>query len=155
MRFRFALVSGVCVVLATVPASAQQASPERSATSVTVVRMYGDASGETHLAKIEMPFDAKSGRVEGLPATGTVRFTRFSADLHRVGATSDSLKYLVVLGGAGFEIQVSDGSTLQFRPGSILLTDDMKSKGHTIRALGGESLIMYVTIDPNATIPAR
>jgi hypothetical protein len=135
--------------------AAQQIDPRRATKSVTIARMYGDASRETHLETIELPLDPTRGSAEGLPAAGQVRFARFPADLHRVGATSDSLKYLVVLSGAGFEIQVTDGAKMQFLPGSILMTDDMDSKGHTIRALGGDSLIMYVTIDRSARVPSR
>jgi len=122
---------------------------------VKVVRMYADARGETHLETIELPRDSKSGRMDGLPVTDKIWFARFPADLNRTGATSDSLKYLVVLSGAGFEIEVTDGSKQQFRPGSVLMTDDMQSKGHNIRALGGDSLVMYMTIDPAAKMSAR
>jgi hypothetical protein len=79
----------------SVSSAAQQAEPKPTANSVTITRMYGDASRETHLETIEVPLDAKQGSAEGLPAAGKVRFARFPADLHRVGATSDSLKYLV------------------------------------------------------------
>lgn len=150
------LYAVICLcVLAPVSSAAQPPQSQPTTGSVRIARMYADANRETHLETIEVPLDATRGSAEGLPAAGKVRFARFPADLHRVGATSDSLKYLVVLSGAGFEIQVSDGAKMQFRPGSILMTDDMNSKGHTIRALGGESLIMYVTVDPAARVPPR
>jgi hypothetical protein len=54
----------------------------------------------------------------------------------------------VTLSGAGYEIEVTDGTKVQFPAGSVLLADDMKSKGHRTKGLGTESsLIMYVETD--------
>lgn len=127
-----------------------QGGASQGSDSVKVVRMYGDARGETHFEMIDM----RPG-VEGPQVTDKVRFVRFGADLNRTGATSDSLKYLVVLSGAGFEIEVSDGTKHQFRPGSILMTDDMKSKGHNIHALGGSTQVMYITVDTTAKATSK
>ena len=48
---------------------------------------------------------------------------------------------------AAHEIEVTDGTKMRFTPVSILLADDVNSKGHRTRSLDGESLIMYVDTD--------
>ena len=112
-----------------------------------IVRMFGDASGETHLETIALPLDARGGRSEVLRGPGTAQFSRFAATLSSPWHTTDRRKYLIVLSGAGYEIEVTDGTKMPFRAGSILLADDASSKGHKTRALGGESLVMFVDTD--------
>jgi hypothetical protein len=131
-------------------AAAQSAVTSPSANGsepLKIVRMFGDANGETHLQTIELRLDNRAARTDVLRGPGTMQFARFAATLNADWHTTDRRKYLVVLSGAGYEIEVSDGTRMQFKPGSILLADDMKSKGHRTRALGGESLIMFVDTD--------
>ena len=113
----------------------------------SVVHLYGDANGETHLKAINVRLDQPGARSAILPGPGGVQFARFAADLSANWHTSDRRKYLVTLSGAGYEIEASDGTRMSFPAGSILLADDMKSKGHRTRGLGSESLIMYVETD--------
>jgi hypothetical protein len=114
--------------------------------------MYGDARGETHFETITLKLDNKAGRSEILRGPGTVQFARFAADLQSSWHTTNRRKYLVTISGAGYEIEVTDGTRMQFKPGSILLADDLNSKGHRTRSLDGESLIMYVDTDD---LPSR
>ena len=112
-----------------------------------IVRMFGDESGETHLQTIELKLGPGRGRSEVLNGPGTAQFAWFSADMNADWHTTNRRKYLVTLSGAGYELEVTDGTRTAFPPGSILLADDMGSKGHQTRALGGESLVMYVDTD--------
>jgi hypothetical protein len=121
------------------------APPERI--TGTVVHLYADANGESHLKKINLTLDQPNGRSTVLHGPGNVQFARFAADLRASWHTSDRRKYLVTLSGPGYEIEASDGTKVSFPVGSVLLADDMKSKGHRTRGLGAESLIMYVETD--------
>jgi hypothetical protein len=125
------------------------AAQERRPEPVKIIRMYGDAAGETHLQPTEIPLSAR------IPATGEVQFARFAADLNADWHAGTLHRYVVPLSGAGFEIEVTDGSKAQFRPGTVLLADDMGSKGHRTRALGGETLVMYVPVDVDRILSLR
>jgi hypothetical protein len=143
----------ICLASASAPAGQRETNrPAAASDPLTIVRMFGDAAGETHLQTIELPLDNRAARSDVLRGPGNVQFARFAATMNADWHTTDRRKYLVTLSGAGYEIEVSDGTRMQFKPGSILLADDMKSKGHKTRALGGESLVMFVETDD---LPAR
>ena len=93
---------------------------------------------------------AGGGIVKGLPATGVVRFNLYPATLRGDFHTCSCRMYLVVLRGGGLEIEVTDGSKVQLRPGDIMYFDDTKkqSKGQKGRAVSGETLVMYITVNP-------
>jgi hypothetical protein len=146
---RYAVVVCAWLFVIAVPAAQREAPAAAAGVSDTlkIVRMYGDASGETHFETLTPPLDGSGGRSEILKGPGTMQFARFAADLKSPWHTTNRRKYLVTISGAGYEIEVTDGTKVQFPPGSILLADDLNSKGHRTRALGGESLIMYVDTD--------
>ena len=126
--------------------TAANAQPQ-SGPSPRVVHLFADSGGETHLKVIHIKLDQPGGRSATLHGPGGVQFARFAADLSASWHPTDRRKYLVTLSGPGYEIEVSDGTRMSFPVGSILLADDMKSKGHRTKGLGGESLIMYVDAD--------
>jgi mannose-6-phosphate isomerase-like protein (cupin superfamily) len=122
-----------------------QPAAKRPQADFKMFHLYADAQGVTRLERMDVPLDPKSGRADHLPATGNVQFARFAATMDSGWHNTDRRKYLVVLSGAGFSIEVRDGTKVEFRPGSILLADDMKGNGHWTRALGGDTMVMYVT----------
>jgi len=87
-----------------------------------------------------------NSRSETLTGPGTTHFFRYAADMVSPWHGTDSRKFVVALSGAGFDIEVTDGTVKRFMPGDVLLTDDMDSKGHQTRALG-ETLLMFVHTD--------
>ena len=111
---------------------------------VRIERMYDDDDGETHFETIEVQFNTRS---EMLTGPGTTQFFRYAADMVSAWHGTDARKYVVALSGAGFDVEVTDGTVKRFMPGDVLLTDDMDSKGHQTRALGGETLVMFVYTD--------
>lgn len=48
-------------------------------------------------------------------------------------------QYYVQTTGA-LEVQVSDGETRRFRPGDVVLLEDVHGRGHTTRVLGDEAV---------------
>ncbi len=144
---RVAALVWICAT-GTVPSAQQTQSTDRQHREpVKIVRLYGDASGETHLETIALTLDTPGARSDVLRGPGNVRFARFASDMNANWHTSARRQYLVTLSGAGYEIEVTDGTKVRFPQGSVLLADDMKSKGHRTRGLGTESLIMYVETD--------
>jgi hypothetical protein len=135
------------LLLGVVSSSGPVAAAQQRTGPLKVVHLYGDEKGETHLKTLELALEQPGGRSPVLHGPGGVQFARFAADLSATWHTSDRRKYLVTLSGTGYEIEASDGTKVSFPVGSILLADDMKSKGHRTKGLGTESLIMYVETD--------
>jgi hypothetical protein len=151
---RTAQIAVMALLCGSVLQGSQNSDPgsrsHRSADPLKIVRMYADATGETHFETMVLPLVAGGGAIDALPATRNVRFNRYPADLKGEFHTCGCRMYLVVLSGGGLEIEVTDGSTTRLLPGSIMYFDDDRkpSKGQKGRAIDGETLVMYVTIAP-------
>ena len=102
-----ALVLGAWVAMAE-PATTQAGAAQ------PVTRMYSDAQGETHLETVMMAV----GRANGFPATDTVYFSRFAADIDIDWHPAPRRQFITTLSGAGYEVETSDGAgprwTLRF-----------------------------------------
>ena len=147
------IVVGVLFSVSILQADQVQSSKteeHQSPVPLKITRMYADETGETHFETIDNTLVAGAGVVKGLPATGVVRFNLYPATLKGDFHTCGCRMYLVVLRGGGLEIEVTDGSKVQLRPGDIMYFDDVKkqSKGQKGRALGGETLVMYIAVNP-------
>ena len=157
MKLAISAVAASMYLCSVAPLAAQQGqqaakAAETPRAELKMFHLYADAGGVTRLERMEVPLDAKSGRANHLPATGNVQFARFAASMDSGWHNTDARKYLVVLSGAGFSIEVRDGTKVNFPPGSILLADDMKGNGHWTRALGGDTMVMYVTVDTSKEV---
>jgi hypothetical protein len=133
-----ALVLGTCVAMAG-QAMAQGANDQ------PVTRMYADAQGETHIETVMM----EVGRSNGFSGIDTTYFSRFAADMDLDWHPAPRRQFVIALSGAGYEIETSDGSVAQLRPGSVLLVEDTnrEHRGHQTRSLGEDTLVMFVPID--------
>ncbi len=114
------------------------------------LRVYGDETGETHLARIELPepntsdddgFGDITRRVlRDIPAT-TMNINenmerRQRLDLH----PAPRRQFVIVLRGE-FEVETTSGDSHRFQAGDCLLADDLDSKGHTHHDVGEEHSI--------------
>lgn len=96
-----------------------------------VVRVFSDADGESHFEDVTIPLTDK-GSVgylsEGINA-GQVIFrevdTGYDWDFH----CAPQRQFIVLLDGE-IEIETSLGDKRIFKPGEILLMEDIKGKGH-------------------------
>ena len=101
-------------------------------------RIYADAAGETHLQDVgpEMkPADHSSMMSELIAAKGIIfretNGAQYFVDWHNAPRP----QFVINLSGE-VEITVSDGETRRFGPGTILLAEDVKGKGHISRGVG-------------------
>ena len=110
-----------------------------------VTRLYSDAQGETHTETVMMDVGASNG----FSPTGTAYFSRFAADMDLDWHPAPRRQFIITLSGSGFEVETSDGSVVQLRPGSVLLAEDTnpEHRGHQSRALGGETSVMIVPVE--------
>ena len=115
-------------------------------------RLYADSDGETHFEDVEVEFE--EGKVwSGSPRQGfsahrkasdsffVTIYDEYFTDFH----PTPRKQWVIVLSGTG-EFGASDGQVLTLAPGSVVLLDDMDSKGHT--AQGIEVLnVMFVGLE--------
>jgi hypothetical protein len=114
------------------------------------LRLFADASGESHFADVEVPLTltdfappapplnlspflpaARSGFL-GAPAG-------WSGDYH----PTPRRQFIFVLRGI-FEGTASDGGVRRLGPGSVLLMEDTTGKGHATRIIGDEDALAAV-----------
>jgi uncharacterized cupin superfamily protein len=114
--------------------------------------LHGDASGDTHLALVELPErDSYAGTVRGftdIPVT-TMGMGEFIGRKPDVGMhNAPRRQFLVVLQGE-LEIVTTLGHSERLRPGDVLLADDGGTNGHISRDVGDNPLmLMAIGIDP-------
>jgi hypothetical protein len=117
------------------------------------VKLYCDASGESHFADVAeeltlVNFAPPADPVllsSFFPATRTSFFSApggWTGDWHPAPARN-----LFVLISGEWEITASDGETRTLLPGSVILVEDTKGKGHRSRVVSDEdSLALLVQL---------
>ena len=112
-------------------------------------RMYADSDGESHFEDLAFAFravDATIGRTLPLASTEII-FNQVTASPRLDGwHHAPRRQYVIVLSGE-FELEVSDGSVRQVRPGSVYLVEDVEGKGHCMRVpVGLEACIAFIPL---------
>ena len=132
------------LVLTAVVGVVLGAAPQES-TVQPVTRIYSDADGETHIEVVMMDV----GRSNGFSGADTVHFYQYAADMNADWHPTPRRQFIITLSGPGYEVETSDGAVAQLPPGSVLLLEDTDStcRGHRARALGDETLVMFVPIN--------
>src|SRR3954451_5850418 len=143
-------------------ADARHCTDELSAqdgTDMTLFHLYGDESGATHLAPLELTVEETPvGTVRGLrdiPATtaAVMEFVNRKPDLGL--HVSPQRQCFVVLKGV-LEVTTSLGHTEHLGVGDIFLADDVGTQGHISRDIGDDPLMLLaMPLDPNWHIPAH
>jgi hypothetical protein len=122
--------------------------------TITYVRLYSDANGESHFEDLEIILTAEEVNPPEVPFffssfEKTVSFGYYCSppgnfiDWHN----APRRQFLFCLAGE-FEIEASDGEVRRFGKGSILLVEDTTGKGHISRVPGSvDSLSLVVTLE--------
>ena len=129
------------MLLACWPLAAQSAAAVNSPDSIPVLRyvhVYADANGVSHFR--EEQFDFRANRSGGplmhaLNTAAGAMLLRLKPGTVEEWHNAPKPWYLIVLQGMS-EVTVSDGEARRFRPGSVILMDDVTGKGHRTRAVG-------------------
>ena len=102
-----------------------------------ITRLYTGKDGESHFEEIEVEAE-KIQAAEGIlfreAAPGNI------LDWH----PAPRRQYVITLSGQG-EIEIGDGTKKRFRPGDIMLADDLTGRGHITRVVGNQPRL-YVQI---------
>lgn len=117
--------------------------------TITVVRIYTGADGQSHFEDLQVPL--KSGGTIGflsekVRATGIV-FRVTEGDYHYDFHVAPRRQYVVNLEGE-VEIEVGDGTKRILRTGDVLLAEDTTGQGHISRAVNGKPRrSLFITLD--------
>jgi quercetin dioxygenase-like cupin family protein len=111
---------------------------------VRYTRIYTDAGGETHFEELDttgqtiqaVESDLVGTVSETFPVTG-IYFREVVEESSPVPHNAPFPLFIIGLRGT-FSVEVSDGETREFPPGSVILVEDTTGKGHTTRSVGGE-----------------
>lgn len=105
------------------------------------VRIYADERGESHFEDVDLSSALERSSVSSsrsalspvLAATGVVfrDVVQETGDWH----PAPRRQFVVHLRGEA-QIEVSDGETRRFGPGSVVLVDDLEGKGHRTTRIG-------------------
>ncbi len=100
-------------------------------------RIYTGDDGQSHFEEIDVPLeDADWGQTSALIQTEGLRFRQTPSGGEMDFHNAPRRQFLVNLSGEA-ELEVGDGTTKRFGPGSILLADDTTGQGHITREVGG------------------
>lgn len=108
--------------------------------AVKYVRIYADAEGETHFEDLspEMGAERYAGAewlISRPLEVGELWFRRVTTEFPDEPHLAPRRQLIVTLAGET-EVEVSDGETRRFGPGSVLLVEDTSGKGHRTRRIG-------------------
>jgi quercetin dioxygenase-like cupin family protein len=112
--------------------------------------MFAGKDGQSHFQEMDFPMKAEAvGETATLlEAAGPVIMRRVLPGPHAGWHTAPRLQYVVVLAGE-MEVEVSDGEIRSFRPGDMLLTEDVTGKGHVTRTVGNQPRVMlHIPLEP-------
>ena len=102
-----------------------------------IMRIYSGSDGESHFEDISgTVLDGQFGAT-ALQAAEGVFFTRSRPGNDSGWHTAPRRQYVIGIAGV-VEIGTADGTTYQFKPGDILLAEDLTGHGHTTRVIGDE-----------------
>ena len=107
-------------------------------------RVFADPDGETHFEDAETSGEtirvSESDLVGTVSETFPVRGVYFREVVEESSPVPHNAPFpLFIIGLRGtFSVEVSDGETREFPPGSVVLVEDTGGKGHITRRVGDE-----------------
>jgi hypothetical protein len=104
-----------------------------------ITRIYADQDGESHFEDIHLPLHdgGPIGFLSEAQQVGTIIFRKvieqYDYDFHNAPAR----QYIALMDGE-IEIETSLGAIRRFKPGDVLLVEDVRGKGHRSRNIRQE-----------------
>lgn len=120
---------------------------EERQSPIMVNRIYAGSDGLSHAESVEMKLDGTSAipgmNQSQLFGNAGMVFVRRPPTLVQDWHPTGQPQYAVTIGGRG-EIEVTGGKKVVLEPGSVLLVEDMGSKGHKTRTLGSKDWTLMI-----------
>jgi hypothetical protein len=111
-------------------------------THVKYHRIYADAHGNSHFDSVTVEQSLASGAPPAAPfyVSGDKPATKYRFYTFQPGWIGDwhpcpARQFLALMSGA-VEMETTDGTVMQFKPGDLVLLEDTAGKGHLTRNTG-------------------
>jgi redox-sensitive bicupin YhaK (pirin superfamily) len=123
-----------------------------------LIRFATASDGGSQFVEVDIPIDNASTDAFGnvvhrsgvLPAQSTM-VTEMPEGLYQDWHPASRRQLLVVLSGT-LEVETSDGKKQRCSTGEMFLADDVGSRGHRSRTIGGPARVLFVHLPPEANI---
>jgi redox-sensitive bicupin YhaK (pirin superfamily) len=123
-----------------------------------IVRFASASDSGSQFVEVDLPIDDASTDAFGntvhrsaiLPAQSTM-VTEMPEGLYQDWHPASRRQLLVVLSGT-LEVETSDGKKHRCGSGDVFLADDVGSRGHRTRTIGGPARVLFVHLPPEANL---
>ena len=123
-----------------------------------IVRFTSASDGGSQFVEVDLPIDNASTDAFGntvhrsaiLPAQSTM-VTEMPEGLYQDWHPASRRQLLVVLSGT-LEVETSDGRKHRCGSGDVFLADDVGSRGHRTRTIGGPARVLFVHLPLEANL---
>jgi quercetin dioxygenase-like cupin family protein len=123
-----------------------------------IIRFASAPDGGSQFVEVNLPVDNASTDAWGhtshrspiLPAQSTM-VTEMPEGLYQDWHPASRHQLLVVLSGT-LEIETSDGKKHRCGSGEVFLADDVGTRGHRSRTIGGPARVLFVHLPPEANL---
>ena len=103
-----------------------------------IVRIYTGSDQQSHFEEIELSFEVgERWETTALQTAAGVAFRRAPAGHVIDWHPAPRRQYVVTLSGE-WDIECGDGTVRRFRPGDVMLADDLTGQGHISRVVGSQ-----------------
>jgi len=121
------------------PAQSADGNGAQKGKPVMITRFFTGPDGLTHAEEIDVKFAPGGGAYDLLSNSGA-QIRRTPPGRENGYHTASRRQYVITLSGHA-ELVLSGGQTIQVRPGSIELAEDLTGKGHITRTVGTEDRV--------------
>jgi redox-sensitive bicupin YhaK (pirin superfamily) len=125
-----------------------------------IIRFIPAPDDGSQFVDIDVPIDNASTdafghliRRSATVAAQSAMFTEMPEGLNQDWHPASRRQLVVVLSGT-IEVEASDGTKHRWSNGEMFLADDVGSRGHRTRTIGGPARVMFVHLPPEADIGA-
>ena len=106
-----------------------------------VVRIYTGDDGETHFEDLDLPYEAiADAQVTAMRGASGVQFRKTPSGSFSDWHQAPRRQYVITLQGQ-MEVGIGDGTKRLFKPGDVLLADDLTGRGHTTESVGDDARV--------------
>jgi redox-sensitive bicupin YhaK (pirin superfamily) len=123
-----------------------------------IIRFIPAPDGGSRFAEVDVPIDNAATdafghviRRSALLAVQSAMFSEMPEGLDQDWHPASRRQFVVVLSGT-VEVEASDGTKHRWSNGDMFLADDVGSRGHRTRTIGGPARVMFVHLPPEADI---
>ena len=123
-----------------------------------IIRFIPASDGGSRFVEIDVPIDNAATDAFGhlirrsAPLTAqSAMFTEMPEGLDQDWHPASRRQFVVVLSGT-VEVEASDGTKHRWSNGDMFLADDVGSRGHRTRTIGGSARVLFVHLPPEANL---